>query len=369
MKSKPLIRIFAFIATTSVLVLTLSALLGACQSTETSGNPEDQTAQSEPILVFTLVPPREPTFIVGTAWDIYADGLVDEGSAQRLQALLSEHDIPSRSNLYLNVRGGDLPSALDLGRLIREAGLYTYVGSQTDSMYVAGPGLCRDAGALAFLGGPFRWVLEGSEVVYSPDLMNLNAEDLGDYLVEMDIHTDLVEHVIEQFSRTEEVFLSRLEMEALNVVQSGYEEVTWTIEKLPEGLTYLKGEMNTWRGVNKILVYCAPDGTGLKVHAIFDPEGREDEIMEMLKAHSFCLDGDYIPIPPERLISKTEANGWINVVFDLDEALVHRLLKTKQIGLICQVIHEGPTFMGFDHMDFEEGARLLPQILQDCPGR
>ncbi|MBK7341687.1 MAG: hypothetical protein IPJ06_00435 [Saprospiraceae bacterium] len=314
MKSKPLIRIFTFIATTSVLVLTLSALLGACQSTETSGNPEDQTAQSEPILVFTLVPPQEPAFIFGTAWDIYAEGPVDEGSAERLEALLSKHHIPSRSNLYLNVDGGDLATALALGRLIREAGLFAYVGSQTDSIYMAGPGLCRDAGALAFLGGPFRWVLDGSEVVFSPYLMNLDPEDLADYLVEMDIHTDLVELVLEQFSQVEEVFLSRLEMEALNVVHSGYEELAWTIEQLPQGLTYLKGERNTWRGVNKILIYCAPDGTGLKVHAIFDPEGREDEIMEMLNAHSLCLDGDYIPIPSDRLVDKSEANGWINVV-------------------------------------------------------
>ncbi len=214
---------------------------------------------------------------------------------------------PDQREIYLNADGGDLQAAMDLGRLIRDAGLFTNVGSQTDSMSMTGSGLCQDAGALAFLGGPFRWVLDGSEVVFSSALMTLPPEDLADYLVEMDIHTDLVEHILEQLSRTEEVFLSRLEMKALNVVYSGYEQVAWTIEKLPEGLVYLKGEMNTWRGMNKILIYCAPDGTGLKVHAIFDPEGREDEIMEMLNAHTLCLDGDYIPIPPERLVNKTEA--------------------------------------------------------------
>ncbi len=368
MKYVPLIRTSTVEAVTSVLLMTISVLLGACQSTEATGSHPGQSEQSGPILVFTLVPPEEPAFIHGTAWDIYAEGPVDEGSAQRLEALLEQHGIPSRSTLYLDVDGGDLEAAMALGRSIRAAGLYTTVGSKTDSMYVTGPALCRDAGTLAFLGGLFRWVSEGSAVVFSPALMDLPPEDLADYLLEMDIHTDLVEHVLEQLSRTEEVYLSRLEMEALKVVHSGYEEVAWTIEHLPEGLTYLKGEMNTWRGMNKILIYC-PDDTGLKIHAIFDPEGRAEEIMGMLNAHSLCLDGDYIPIPPECLVNKAEKCGWINIIIDLDEAITTRLLKATQIGMICQAAFDGPTFMGFDMMDFTEGAVLLPQILRNCPGR
>lgn len=351
------------------VMLIFTWLLGACQWTETSGVTAGQTDPAEGTLVFTAVPPLEPEEFFGNAWDIFAEGVIDAGSAERLEALIRENKIPDRSSLFISARGGDIAAALALGRVIRDAGLFTYVGKQSQDEEVNYAwGICTDAGVLAYLGGTFRWVVDGSDVCFSTAMTGMEEGSpterlIADYLVEMDVDERLLGHIRQ--ARGREICLTEPVQSDLQITQTGDKQVKWSIEHIEVG-PYLKGEINTWRGINKILMYCLADG--LRIHAIFDPEGRAREVLNELHAHTLCLGDHDIPIPPEAIESKVEMNGWINIIFKVEEDWIEPLLHAGHIGIMCQSSYDDPLFMGFDHMDFEGGARLLPVLLQGCAG-
>jgi hypothetical protein len=73
--------------------------------------------------------------ILGTAWQIFAGGIIDRGATQRLRDFLVSNRVPSRSLLYLNSNGGNLLEGMRLGRLIREYSLYTYIGTKGDPLF------------------------------------------------------------------------------------------------------------------------------------------------------------------------------------------------------------------------------------------
>lgn len=341
--------------------------MSGCQSPKTAEVDVDQLDPTDSMLLFTAVPPPERMDILGNGWDIFAEGVIDPGSAGRLEELIREHDIPGRSVLYMNARGGDLAAGLALGRVIRDAGLYTYVGSR-DEKGEATWGICTDAGVLAFLGGPFRWIMNGSEVCFSPAMTGMEegsptGQLLAAYLVEMEIDTGLLDHL--QTAGTEETCMTEADLAGMGINRSGDEAVRWSIEQIEHG-EYLKGEINTWRGINKIMFYCL-DGR-LRLHAIFDPEGRAREILDELNAHTVQLDDQYIPIPPAAIEFKLEMNGLINLSILIDDDLIEPLLQARHVGVMCQESYDSPFFMGIDRINFEGGARLLPGLLSGCVG-
>ena len=365
MNDPSMIKPSARVAIAVMLIFTW--LLGACQWTETSGGTGGQTDPAEGMLVFTAVPPLEPAEFFGNAWDIFAEGVIDTGSAERLEALIRENKIPDRSTLFISARGGDIGAAIALGRVIREAGLFTYVGRPSlDEEGDYTWGICTDAGVLAYLGGTFRWVVDGSDVCFSPTMTNMEEGSpterlMADYLAEMEVDGRLLDHL--QQARGREICLTEPMQADLQVTRTGDDKVKWSIEHIEVG-PYLKGEITTWRGINKILMYCP--GDGLRIHAIFDPEGRAREVLEELHAHTLCLDDQYIPIPTEAIESRLEMNGWINIIFKVDDDWIEPILQASHIGIMCQSSYDDPLFMGFDRMDFEGGARLLPVLLGTC---
>ena len=95
---------------------------------------------------------------------IYLDGEIDASAPKRLsQALSKVPDRPGGIHIVLNSRGGNLIAAMDLGRIIRKSGATTTVGvsdlSQPELLPVKGE--CFSACSLAFLGGSYRYFIEG----------------------------------------------------------------------------------------------------------------------------------------------------------------------------------------------------------------
>ena len=92
--------------------------------------------------------PRLPQQVVGNAWEIYADGVIDQTTDQRLESFLISNKIPNKSSIYLNSPGGNLLAGMKLGRAIRKYGLFTYVGKQGPEMYKSEAGECYSACSL-----------------------------------------------------------------------------------------------------------------------------------------------------------------------------------------------------------------------------
>jgi hypothetical protein len=120
-------------------------------------------AQSPEQMSFRAQPPqKELVPIVGDAWTIYADGVIDADASLRLTQLIKQNGIPDRSYLVINSPGGNLFGGIKLGKAIRSAYLLTYVGrAASDSLKLAA-GECYSACALAFLGGEYRYMVDGS---------------------------------------------------------------------------------------------------------------------------------------------------------------------------------------------------------------
>jgi hypothetical protein len=87
-----------------------------------------------------------------------------------------------------------------------------------------------------------------------------------------------------------------------------------------------------------------PDKTGMILHIIFDPQGRQDEAMHLL-GRSLVIDGEPQPISP---ISKEIKNGWFNADYAFTAPQVAAIRQAQSLGVILQAAYGAPVFLGFD---------------------
>jgi hypothetical protein len=128
------------------------------------------SAMAEPTeMVFEAHSPNNPPEIFGNAWAIYATGPIDGEAASRLSHLIAQKNIPPRSSIYFSSPGGRLFAAMQLGSVVRKNFLFTDVLERGDldqssffRIYRSKPGVCFSACTLAYLGGVFRFMQEGS---------------------------------------------------------------------------------------------------------------------------------------------------------------------------------------------------------------
>jgi hypothetical protein len=242
---------------------------------------------------FEATPPDMATRLMGGySWDIFASGEVDLQDGEKLERLLAEKSIPSGSELHLHSGGGSLLGGLNLGRVIRSHNLTTDIatkGKFENGIQFTDPGHCMSAAALAFLGGGFRFVSEGSK--YGVHRFSLGRESprgvddaqvisasVVEYIRSMDVDTEL-------FSISSEVPADDIlelpwgTLKRLNVANNGIKPAKWSIESL-EGVLYLKGERDTVYGIQKfLLVFPARDR--IYIHIIFDGGKESEDIMNM----------------------------------------------------------------------------------------
>lgn len=315
-------------------------------------------------MVFVAVPPDEPTDIYGTAWNIYGEGMVDAGSADRLETLIRNKSIPARSTLFLNADGGDIEAAMALGKAIRQAGLFTNIGALPDTPGDSAPALCQDAGALAFFGGAFRWAEGDSVVAFTDAFLSKADSNMFKYVLDMGIEFMLLVHLSEVLPETGKAFLKDRDLSAMKIRHTGYEDgPQWSVD-IHDGREVLMGERHTIRGVNTILIYCMDSGP--KLHVVFDGEGREEEITQTMTALTLALDDEYYLLDPDRIEHMKAVDGLVHAVIALEASLLNLLPVTERIGLLCRTSHESGIFMGFDSMDFTGGANKVQGVLEEC---
>lgn len=348
-----------------LLFLAIVAMIGWFPST-------DAFAMTEKMR-FSLRPPEQPIAIFGSAWTIYAEGEIDADAAGRLQALIDQNRIPSRSTIYLNSPGGSLVGGIQLGRIIRGAGLFTHVGVERARDFMSAPGECFSACALAFLGGEFRWIGDASKYGVhrfssemktdrDSDIAQMMSSIVVNYIGEMGVNTDLFREM--SFTGSNNINVLSIErLVKLNVVNNGEGPTAWTVESMPEGI-YLKGERYTWRGVNKFIIACM-GSRDVFVYVVFDAENRGDELVSM-RAISLFLDGDAVPISEDLKELPQVKNGWLNAFINLDRNMLSRIERANTVGVAFQYSYEAPMFFGFQGMDFQPAREKLAGMLKVC---
>jgi hypothetical protein len=138
----------------------------------------------------------------------------------------------------------------------------------------------------------------------------------------------------------------------------------WSIESVSAGV-YLKGARQTAQGVNKFMLICVKKDLYI-VYAIFDPQGRGDEALNMPN-HFLLIDDKMVSIDDSLLGPQTLEHGWINMQFALDAQRFAQLSKAHTVGILLQRARGHDAAVGFRGMDFSGGARKLPEFLRTCP--
>jgi hypothetical protein len=311
--------------------------------------------------------------ILGSAWTIFLEGEIDGAAADRFAAFVTKNEVPVRSHVVLNSPGGNLYAGMELGRIIRKYDLTTDVGDPAKkkgeySSY--GQGFCYSACTYAYLGGRFRYMTEGSHFgvhrFYAKDPASGNMDSaqmtsaqIVSYVREMGVDPDFF--TLSTYAGAKEIIEPpKAVLEKLNVINYGMGPTTWTMES-HQGVLYLKGQRDTQYGINKYMLICG-GMDGIVLHMIFDPQGRQDEVMEM-HAHSLVIDGQDEPVD---VYKPTIENGWFNGVYFLTKSQLSRIMKADTVGVILRWSYEGPVFLGFNSMPFAEGREKLIGLVNNC---
>ena len=223
---------------------------------------------------------------------------------------------------------------------------------------------------MTFIGGRFRYLTARSRFGvhrFYFTRQNDNASDAAQimsalvvaYIKDMEVDTALFTLSTnagrdEMFEPTREV------MGRIKIINNGYTEPKWTIEGA-NGLIYLKGERDTVHGINKFIVYCQPNSSPM-LHVIFDPQGRNEEVMGAA-AHSVVFDDKDAPIRPAQ---RQIVNDWFNASYVLSRGQVAQLMRSSSVGLIVRHSYESPTFLGFNHFPINTQEQRTKSYLSAC---
>jgi hypothetical protein len=343
-----------------------AAILGAAASCSTASA---QTMQ------FVARPPYElPRAMMGDErWEIYASGEIDADAGKRLDALMNEKIISDGSVLYLDSPGGDLTGGMELGRTIRKHHLTTDIARKSEKHDELKPAYCVSACALAFLGGEYRSVMQGS--VYGVHRFSFNKPVPNEsevarilpatvvaYIKEMGVATELFT-IATRAGDDESITFSEPDLLRLRVINNGTQKTVWTLERMDSGL-YLKGQRYTVNGINKFMIGCPPAPKKPFLFVTFDAGPRADEIMRM-STDSLVIDGQFIPIESYRT-HKESRNGWIIAAYTLHSTLLAMIQRAKTVGLALQTVPDPTYYAGFLDLPISEGTAKLPQFWSLC---
>ena len=333
------------------------------------------SAQTSASINFDGYEPPLPQ-ILGTAWVIFGNGIIDNGASERLRTFLVTNRVPSHSILHLNSEGGDLLEGMKLGRLIREYGLFTYIGTKGNGLFKADPGGCYSACALAFLGGEYRFSTQGSvygvhrfyartNAPLNADVAQILSASVVQYIRDMGVDPALFTLMTEA-GASDIVRVPVSIQTRLGVVNNGQGPTVWSIESIPGGI-YLKGARETWRGMNKFIIACPGSGS-VMLQIFYDSERRGDEITKHFTEHSLFIDNDEILIN-HLLLGKPllrADNGVIGASYRLTDELLRKLATARSVGIAMSPPQNTQIFMGFIDISFADAAQKLPGFLAVC---
>jgi hypothetical protein len=318
-------------------------------------------------------PPDLPVEIAGNAWFLFLDGRIDADTPQLFRRYLEQNNVPSRSHVIINSPGGNLFAGMELGRLFRKHSLSIDVGRKSltsKKRFDTEIGGCFSSCAIAYLGGEFRYLKAGSrygvhrfaftkQSSADADIAQVASAEITTYIRSMDADVELFK-LSSAAAPSDMNEPDRATLERLNVINNGFSRPVWTIESA-QGKLYLKGERSTTlSGINKFMILC--DDGGPLLYTIFDPLGRDKEVMAM-PVHSLMLDGRVYPV---EALSKEMKNGWFNSIYRLTNREVGALRSANHVGVAVRFTHEAGVFLGFDHMPISGGRDKLLGILNNC---
>ncbi|MCP1175879.1 hypothetical protein [Ralstonia chuxiongensis] len=209
-----------------------------------------------------------------SAWNVVLSGEIDAGAPARVAQALKQVGNDG-ADVYLDSPGGSLVAGMQMGRLLRKAGANTHIGSlavDNEHKFAGKPGVkpvpggCFSACSLAFLGGEYRYAMDGSQFgvhrFSSPsgptegdlDAAQVISASIGNYIRDMEVDQGLFGLMASQGKEGIRI-LTKSELTGFNVVNNGRKRPEWSIEAI-EGGQYLRGVQDTVYGQGKAVFLC-----------------------------------------------------------------------------------------------------------------
>ena len=196
---------------------------------------------------------------------VYLHGELDANAPQRFQALMQSGRIATGSDIYLNIRNGDLNAGMTLGRIFRAAGMATHLGTPRlpkHASVAAKTAVCLDACVYAYLGGLYRWTPSGSDRIgFSvPPAGGVPASSaVSGYLTKMGIDAKALARVAAP-AVLDHAWMNADQMLASGLANNGKLKVTVSAHLSPPMPTVELRQVER-KGTHRVTIQCRPGST------------------------------------------------------------------------------------------------------------
>lgn len=336
-------------------------------------NPAAAGKHTDPASVDVVLPKSRAEEIMGIRPAVFIHGQLGVDTLRQARALISRHKLDERgTTVYFDSLGGNLASGIELGKLIREAGLHTSVGTrQLDEkgMWRTGPGVCLSACVYAYVGGQYRYadkddvigVHRFSREVTTPkdlELAQIISAEITKHLSAMGVDTELLE-IASVTAKDDITRISIVDATRLRVVNNGQLPATWELVNR-EGMVYLRAEQTTHWGMGKLLFNCRK--ARVNVTAIYNM-GSEIDRLTSNGRYSIRIDNDMVDVQLDGPV-KVLNTSYVNAGFWLSPEIAQRLLRADKIGFAFHALNPD-LFFGFQ-IDAQEGRAKIGDYLKFC---
>lgn len=317
-----------------------------------------------------------------SAWNVVLSGEIDPGAPARLAQALKQIGNDG-ADVYLDSPGGNLLAGMQIGRILRRVGAATYVGNlvvDNDHRFSGKPGVkpvpggCYSACSLAFLGGVYRYAIDGSQYgvhrFSSPygatdndlDAAQVISAAIENYIRDMGVDPGLFDLMATQGKDGIRI-LTKTELTSFNVVNNGRSRPEWTIEAI-EGGQYLRGIQDTVYGQGKAVFFCVKSRILMQSFYQIGAE-KAQSVAAGGWFHSLLLGQKTVPLsnPVQAKASGSE----IFTMFPLTTAQATAVASsTQSIGHAMQVARDAPTYVGYQ-IDVPASATLkIRAFIHNC---
>lgn len=327
-------------------------------------------------------PQTEIEAAFGGFYCINAFGSVSAGDDERFIDFLRKAEVPPRTRVYIDSSGGDVETAINMGRTIRDSWFSTHIGR-----YVLDPdsegdlikarkkisGQCMSAATLLFIGGRLRHLCpEDRFGVHQFSFRDPTPAHIGQsqilsakiarYIVDMGITPDFLS-ISSAIDADKIELVPHEDLRRLLFVTGGETLVDWSLQSVDNTL-YVRGERDNFYGHHKML-FGFVKSTGFFVYAVIETQGREWELTNFPLVELVVGMNEKIVIDISYRCNRTINGIYCNIDVFLSKEEAQEIVRSDGFGIRVRGGPDAGMFLGVGPMSTKGGTQILAALFDN----